>query len=199
MLTDDEFRALFDEFYPAVLGYGLRRVDPETARDVAAETFLVAWRQLEDPPAAPKAWLLAVARKVLANELRRRARADRLAAKVGKQEALCSASRSVAADPGLSVGDADDVHRALANLSAADQELLRLVGWDLLDQAELAQVLGCSRAALKVRLHRARRRLDASLATQRQAPTASRGSSARVAPVPPREAPLAADDLKGSR
>lgn len=198
-MNDDEFRALFDEHYPAVLGYGLRRVEPETARDVAAETFLVAWRQLDSRPAAPRAWLLAVARKVLANELRRQARAARLADKIGQQEASSGVDRGVAGDPGMLVGDADDVRAALASLSAGDQELLRLVGWDLLDQAELAQVLGCSRAALKVRLHRARRRLQATLAVQRQPLEHAHRTPARLAAAPPPDAPLAVDDLKDAR
>ena len=47
--------------------------------------------------------------------------------------------------------------------SADDRELLLLVGWEQLDHAAAARVLGCSRTALKVRLHRARRRLAAHL------------------------------------
>ena len=40
----------------------------------------------------------------------------------------------------------------------ADRELLTLLAWDGLSQEEAAVALGCSRGALKVRLHRARRR-----------------------------------------
>ncbi|HEY7668545.1 MAG TPA: hypothetical protein VIE12_10530 [Actinomycetota bacterium] len=33
-----------------MLGYVLRRTDPEEANDVIAETFTVAWRRLEQVP-----------------------------------------------------------------------------------------------------------------------------------------------------
>lgn len=40
----DRFKAMYDEHYPAVLRYAARRVGTEAARDIAAETFLTAWR-----------------------------------------------------------------------------------------------------------------------------------------------------------
>jgi RNA polymerase sigma-70 factor (ECF subfamily) len=55
------------------------------------------------------------------------------------------------------------VVQALERLSDADRELLLLVAWDGLSTEEAAAVLDCSRTALKVRLHRARRRLQAQL------------------------------------
>lgn len=72
----ERFERLFVELSPCVLGYTLRRADPEEARDVLAETFTVAWTKLDRVPPGQEAlpWLLAVARKVMAN--RRRA-ADR--------------------------------------------------------------------------------------------------------------------------
>jgi RNA polymerase sigma-70 factor (ECF subfamily) len=45
--------------------------------------------------------------------------------------------------------------RLLATLSEADQEILRLVGWEELAVAEAAVVLGCSGTTAAVRLHRA--------------------------------------------
>ena len=54
--------------------------------------------------------------------------------------------------------------RALAKLSERDRDLLLLAAWDGLTADEIAVVVGCSRAAAKVRLHRARRRLQRTLA-----------------------------------
>ena len=51
----------------------------------------------------------------------------------------------------------------MARLSEIDREILRLVGWEQLTVAEAAIVLGSTRTAAKVRLHRARRRLAALL------------------------------------
>ncbi len=67
-----------------------------------------------------------------------------------------------------------DERAALASLSDADQEVLRLVAWDGLTPAEVAVVLGCNPVAARSRLHRARGRLAAVLGldagVQRRAP-----------------------------
>jgi predicted DNA-binding protein (UPF0251 family) len=51
------------------------------------------------------------------------------------------------------------VMAALARLEEADRELITLVAWEGLDRDQIATMLGCSRATIRVRLHRARRRL----------------------------------------
>ena len=68
--------------------YALRRTDAESARDVVAETFLIAWRRLSAVPADPDQvtpWLYGVARRVLANAERSRRRANRVSAKLGQE------------------------------------------------------------------------------------------------------------------
>jgi len=57
------------------------------------------------------------------------------------------------------------VSRALALLSESDAEVLRLWAWEHLEPAEIALVLGISSVASRVRLHRARRRLESILLT----------------------------------
>ena len=52
---------------------------------------------------------------------------------------------------------------ALAALRPDDQEALRLIEWEQLDVAAAAQVMGCSAATFRVRLHRARRRRPCAL------------------------------------
>jgi RNA polymerase sigma-70 factor, ECF subfamily len=52
---------------------------------------------------------------------------------------------------------------ALATLRPDDQEALRLTEWEQLDIAAAAQVMGCSAATFRVRLHRARRRFAGAL------------------------------------
>lgn len=48
---------------------------------------------------------------------------------------------------------------AFRTLGPGDQEVLMLTSWDGLNSTAAAKVLGCSRGAFAVRLHRARRRL----------------------------------------
>ncbi|WP_198679155.1 sigma factor [Thermomonospora amylolytica] len=46
------FTHLYDEHYRRVLAYALTHADQGVAEDVVSETFLVAWRRLDDLPAA---------------------------------------------------------------------------------------------------------------------------------------------------
>ncbi|TKV56886.1 hypothetical protein FDO65_18780 [Nakamurella flava] len=49
MTTNDyRFRRLYAEHATAVHRFALRRAGPDTADDVLAETFLVAWRRIDD-------------------------------------------------------------------------------------------------------------------------------------------------------
>ena len=156
---EERFTALFDATHRPLLAYAVRRVaDPADAADVVAETFLVAWRRLDDVPTGDHArpWLFGVARRVLANlyrgERRRHALADRL------REGL-----SEIATPDRS--ELSDVEIALARLGDDDRELLRLIAWEELARDEIAIALGVSRATVRVRLHRARQRLLEQMAS----------------------------------
>jgi RNA polymerase sigma factor (sigma-70 family) len=149
----DDRRSRFEDLYrahaDAVLRYALRRTHPDAAADVLAETFLVAWRRLERVPAEPKPWLLAVARRVLANQRRGEAR----------RESLVNRIASEPPERGAGAPETGDVADAITRLPARDREALVLVYWDGLESGEAAQVLGCSARAFRSRLHRARRRL----------------------------------------
>src|ERR1700683_1581061 len=88
MSLDDpkaQFRRLFELAEREILPYALRRGGrADDAADVVAETFLVAWRRLDEVPAGDAAllWLYGVAPRQLATQrrgdLRRSALADRL-------------------------------------------------------------------------------------------------------------------------
>ncbi len=158
----DDRRHRFEEVYAAnrarILGYALRRTtDPQDAADVLAETFLTAWRRLDDVPPGEQArlWLYGVARRVLANHHRGERRRSALAADLG------SRLRTEVAVP--EAADLTDVAAAFRSLPEPDRELLSLVGWEELDHGEIATVLGCSRNAVRIRLHRARRRFARAL------------------------------------
>jgi RNA polymerase sigma-70 factor (ECF subfamily) len=65
------FRRLCEAHTAAVLAYALRRVPREDAADVVAETFLVAWRrvdEVDERSALP--WLYGVARRVVLSQQR---------------------------------------------------------------------------------------------------------------------------------
>lgn len=161
----DERKERFDTLYRAawakILAYALRRApSAEDAADVAAETFTIAWRRLDQVPAGEEAllWLYAVARNVLHNEHRRRRRRSELVERVARQVPE-SARRSLPRDEEGLVA-----LLCLQALSEEERELLMLTAWENLRSAEIACVLGCSPSAAKVRLHRARRHLQQAIA-----------------------------------
>jgi RNA polymerase sigma-70 factor (ECF subfamily) len=179
-LADDEaarFEALYREHFRGVLGYALARLEPERAKDAVAETFLVAWRRLNEVPAEPAAWLFGVARKVVAEQLRadsrRAALAERLASPGWQQYAH-------PADPADQVTQRDAALAALARLSDRDREALTRLAWHGLSSGQAAQVLGLSSLSFAVRLHRARRRLASALAAADAADTALPAAGTRV-------------------
>ncbi len=153
MSDEEDFTAMFRAHYPRVLAFVSRRTDPFRAHDVVADTFATAWRHAGRLPADPLPWLYRVARNSLANADRADRRQTRLAERIARRgvDPAPDHALAVVADAGL--------RQALRALSAADREALLLIGWEGLDHAAAARVLGCSAVTFKVRVHRARRRL----------------------------------------
>jgi RNA polymerase sigma-70 factor (ECF subfamily) len=165
-LAQIRFGQLYREQGRAILAYALRRVeDPEDAADVVAETFLVAWRRLDEVPgdAGARLWLFGVARRVIAN----RHRAERRRTRLG--ERLAESLRTDLATQPAPAGEAAEALRAMGGLDDDDRELLLLVSWEELSPGEVAKVLGISSLAARSRLHRARRRLRTLLEQQESA------------------------------
>jgi len=157
------FRALFEAHSADLMRYAIRRVGPDTARDVVADVFLTAWRRRGSYRAdIARLWLFKVAHNVIANERRRGRREDRLDQKL---RASARAEQQLVrwADPGDTAVELLQVRHVLAGLPWRDQEALRLVEWERLSPADAATVAGCSQAAFRVRLHRARRRFSKAL------------------------------------
>lgn len=156
------FEAVYAANHVSILGYALRRTAcPDDAADVLAETFLTAWRRVDELPGGDEArlWLYGVARRVLANyyrgERRRTALADRLRDELAHSYL-----------PSELTGERARIATALRALPEQDRELLTLAAWEGLDYGQIAVVLGCSRNAVRIRLHRARQRLARELADQ---------------------------------
>jgi RNA polymerase sigma-70 factor (ECF subfamily) len=157
------FETLYKKHYWALLRFATRRsTDPERARDLVADTFATAWRRRSKLPTARELpWLYKIAGNLLANERRR----DKYAAQAYR---TLGGYTSTDRQPGpaehaewsLALQGA---LRALRRLGDSDQQVLMLHAWEGLQGRDLGAALGCSAATASVRLHRARRRLDAQL------------------------------------
>ena len=160
------FEAVYAAYHGPVLGYVLRRTEnPDDAADVIADTFLTAWRRLEDLPPEPAArlWLYGVARRVLANHHRGQRRRSALAGRL-------RADLTQSYQPPEYTGERAEIAQAFGRLPAAEREVLALSAWEGLDPGQIAIVLDCSRNAVRVRLHRARKRFARELADRHAQP-----------------------------
>jgi len=152
--AEARFREVFSNL-GAVTAYARRRGsrDPD---GIAAEAMTIAWRRLDDVPVDdPLPWLYGTARNLVLAEARR-------------------AVPSAAVDDGKHVDEPHveldaTLESALRGLSHLDREALLLVAWEDLTPGQAAKALGISPVAFRVRLLRARRRLQASLEAAREA------------------------------
>ena len=152
------FRRLYDEHHRAVLSYFLRRIDRDSAYDATQDVYVIAWRKLDSIPDGEMelAWLYTVARGVLSNYRRKASRFSRLVRRLGSQRPALPPEPEPQI---IRLFEYSAVLEALTNLSDRDQEVLRLAVWEELPHAEIGDVLGCSRGAVDVRVHRALKRL----------------------------------------
>jgi RNA polymerase sigma-70 factor, ECF subfamily len=146
--------ALFREHADAVHAYARRRSSAAVADDVVGEVFVIAWRRIDEVPDPALPWLLGCARRVLANQRRSERRVGALRSRLAANQ-----PRALPADEGDGM-----LRQALNALREPDREVLLLTAWEGLSPSEVATVLGCSKATMDVRLHRARKRLETSLA-----------------------------------
>ncbi|MEV4378551.1 RNA polymerase sigma factor [Streptosporangium sp. NPDC049644] len=154
------FEAVYRETYHQITAYAVRRCDsPQDAADVVAETFTIAWRRVSELPPGQEArlWLYGVARKVLAGHRRSAARRRQRSVELDTEMADLYGSSP---DNGVELSV---IAQVFGSLSDDDRELLSLVAWEGLGREEIATMLGLSRNAVRIRLHRARRRFSRAL------------------------------------
>jgi RNA polymerase sigma-70 factor, ECF subfamily len=164
----EHFTALYDRYRTRVWAYAARRAGAEAADEIVSETFMVAWRRYADMPPEELPWLFGVVRNVMRDAVRAEARRASLTAELRRR------SEEPVADVADGVVDRLAMLRALADLPDNDREVFTLMAWQGLSPREAARVLGCTAATVRVRLHRARKRLAALL----QAPARGQGSHA---------------------
>jgi RNA polymerase sigma-70 factor, ECF subfamily len=177
--TDAEaaFRELYEVAYDDLLLFVERRTQLAVVDDVVAETFLTAWRRLDDVPDSldeARAWLFTVAHNTLRNRWRSDQRQQKLALRILREPGTSGTidEEAIAAQV--------DLARAWQRLSRADQEVLTLTAIEDLTGPQAAHVLGISRPAFSLRLLRARRRLRQHLLHRPQADAAACPSPAHA-------------------
>jgi RNA polymerase sigma-70 factor (ECF subfamily) len=159
-----DFWEIYDRYYSRVHGYASSMLrDRGAADDVVQETFLRAQANLDvlrEPEKLP-AWLFRIAHNLCMDHLRARQSSRVDAATDPESAGACESSR---VERDLERGEMSSCVRAkIDTLPANDRAVILLYDLKELSQQEIADVLGIEVGAVKVRLHRARKKLRAVL------------------------------------
>ncbi len=154
----EAFAVLVERHQRAVYNLAYRLLgDPHEAEDAAQEAFLRAYQHLRryDRSRPFDRWLLAIAAHLCLDWLRRRRLRRWLPLLPGRPD-----PRRGPEGEALANLEAERLQRCLGRLAPEDRLALILKYWYGWSAAEIGRVLGVAAGTARVRLHRARRRLE---------------------------------------
>jgi RNA polymerase sigma-70 factor (ECF subfamily) len=152
------FESIYEEHKLPVLAYCMRRARSADAADACSETFLVAWRRIDEIPPAPKTlpYLYGIAGRVVSNQRRALHRRSRLDTK------LHNLGLAPPVDPSVLILQSardQEVVDAVQKLKPKDREIVMLYTWEDLPRDVIADMKGMTRTAVDQRIHRSYQRL----------------------------------------
>lgn len=165
----DEFGMLFDRYGTEIFRFCARRLGPDLAEDVVAETFLVAYERRDHfersrPSARP--WLYGVATNLIARQRSAERRAYQAAVDAAGRTDLVVDGGYLLAERAAERADALALTRAmsgaLADLPGGQRDVLLMFAAGL-GYADIASALRIPVGTVMSRLHRARRKLVSRL------------------------------------
>lgn len=163
LLDPQAFGIIFERHFGSINRYLRRRFDNELAKELTAETFFVAFdrrSRFDQSYADSRPWLFGIATN-LAHAHRRRERRELRALAVTRSEF------GVWIEGVEGRVDAERMRgllaQSLADLPTEEINVLGLLVWAELNQAEIAEALAIPLGTVKSRLFRARGRMQAAL------------------------------------
>jgi RNA polymerase sigma-70 factor (ECF subfamily) len=161
----DDFDQVFNAHFAEIHRYIARRLDVNAADDLAADTFLAAFRDRDRFDAARggvRPWLYGIATNILARHRRSEVRRWRALSRSGTDERVESHESTVATK--VAAGQVTGrLAGALAGLAKRDRDVVLLVALAELTHAEVATALGIPYGTVASRLNRARKQLRKAL------------------------------------
>ncbi|HTI23625.1 MAG TPA: RNA polymerase sigma factor [Kutzneria sp.] len=153
---------LYDEHAPALRRYLARRIGPETADDLVAETFLTAmtgYAGYDQDRAPVRSWLYGIATNLLRRHLRQERRRYQATARLAARDVPGDGHDGAVADRVDADARVRALASALAKLAGPDLDVLLLTSWAGLDSNEVAEALDIPVGTVRSRLHRVRKSL----------------------------------------
>jgi RNA polymerase sigma-70 factor (ECF subfamily) len=163
----DRFAAIYDRYFAEVYRYVAGRLGRDVADDLAAETFLVAFRKrdrFDQAVGRVRPWLYGIATILVGQHRREETRRYRALARAGRcvLDAVESHDDRVA-EAVTAERLAGRLAAALAELGRGDRDVLLLVAIGELSHQEVALALDIPYGTVGSRLNRARRTLRGAL------------------------------------
>ncbi len=165
----DDFRKVYDENYTLLMQVSMHIVyNQEIAEDIVQEAFErffiknMSFPSMDDA----KYWLLRVTKNLALNHLKHNKRELQLVEKVKKMPGSETANY---VDSARTVIEEEERKRVRAAVEALPDNLrlvIQLKEYSGLDYKAIGKVLGISETNVKVRVHRARRKLESLLASE---------------------------------
>jgi RNA polymerase sigma factor (sigma-70 family) len=158
------FGALFDRHAPAIHRYIARRLGPDAADDLVAETFLAAFRRrarYDATQADALPWLYGIATRLIGRHRRDEVRFFRAIARTGVDPAAEPVADRVTERVAAQAASRE-LAAAVAGLSQAHRDVLLLTASGL-GYAEAAKALGVAPGTVSSRLARARGKVRQAL------------------------------------
>ena len=160
------FEAIYDRYAATIHRYAARRIGVSLADDVAAETFLQAFRlrrRFDRAATSALPWLYGIATNLIRRHRRRETAQYRAWARTGADPTTVTDHADRVVLQVAATQRARAVHAALARLTAKERDVVLLVAWCELSYEQVAQSLGIPVGTVRSRLNRARGRLEAAL------------------------------------
>jgi RNA polymerase sigma-70 factor (ECF subfamily) len=171
------FRVIFERYAPLLLRSMLRELYVrEEANDLVQQTFLQLHRARADfdPGQKLKPWVFTIAMNLKREYFRRKKRRPERSL-----DAETTVEPAVAALGAAQVDARRTLSRVLSDLPPDQREVIELHWFDGLEFPEVAEVVGASVSAVKVRAHRGYVRLRAALGDEVALPPLGAGAGNR--------------------
>ncbi|WP_345432343.1 RNA polymerase sigma factor [Actinoallomurus vinaceus] len=161
----ERFAEIYDAYFVEIHKYVERRLGQDIADDLAAETFVAAFRQrqrYDRTRGDARAWLYGIATNLIRRHRRREVAMYKALARAGAAEAVEVREDGLDARI-IALGLRPQLLQALARLNPGDRDVVLMVTLAELSYEQVAEALDIPYGTVCSRLNRARRKLREAL------------------------------------